>query len=46
MATREFVVLGGTDADLWDDIDGPEDDAWAVAVNAMSAEDTPADARA
>ena len=30
--TEEFVVIGGSDALLWDDIDSPEDDAWAAAV--------------
>jgi hypothetical protein len=34
MPTKEFVVIGGTDADLWGDIDGPVDDAWARAMNA------------
>jgi len=32
--TQEFVVIGGSDRDLWGDIDGPEDDAWAAAINA------------
>lgn len=33
--TREFVVRGGSDRDLWGDIDGPVDDAWAAAINAQ-----------
>lgn len=30
--TKEFVVIGGNDADLWGDIDSPADKAWRDKV--------------